>query len=104
MSDELFEQAVVIVANSGFGSASMIVRKLGIGFIQAFDLLDEMEQRGIVGPADGSRARDLLVTRDALLASLKSPSPQPDPLRSEAARPGPPHGDVGGSGRATNVP
>ena len=36
--------------------------------------------------------------------SSMTASPQPDPLRSEAARPGPPHGDVGGSGRATNVP
>lgn len=60
--DPLFDEAVEIVSSMGKASASLLQRKLSIGFSRAARIIDEMEDKGIVGPATGgSRARELLI-------------------------------------------
>ena len=58
--DPLYDQALEIVLQAGKASASYIQRRLKIGYNRAARLVEEMEQRGIVGPANGSKPRDVL--------------------------------------------
>lgn len=61
MDDDLYDEAVSVVVNSGQASASLLQRRLRVGYARAARLLDIMEQEGVVGPANGAKPRDILI-------------------------------------------
>lgn len=72
--DELFESAVKLVVTNGQASTSMLQRRFKIGYTRAARLVDLMETRGIVGPLDGAKPRDILLSRDEVDAMFSGGS------------------------------
>lgn len=68
--DPLFYEAALLVVRSRYGSTSLLQRKLGIGFNRAGRLMDQLERAGIVGPARGSKPREVLVEDEQALQAL----------------------------------
>lgn len=66
-SDEMLPQAVEVVIESGVASTSLLQRRLRLGYARAGRLIDDMEKRGIVGPYEGSKPRQVLITRQQWL-------------------------------------
>ena len=63
-SDELLEQAIAVVVEAGLASTSLLQRRLKVGYARAARLVDEMEEKGIVGPFEGSKPRKVLMTKE----------------------------------------
>ena len=61
MEDDLWQQAAEVVIAAGKGSSSLLQRRLGVGYARAAKLIDILEQKGVVGPANGSKPREILV-------------------------------------------
>ncbi len=65
--DQLFEEAAYIIVRSQQGSASLLQRKMKLGYNRAGRLIDQMEAAGIVGPFEGSKARQVLISDEISL-------------------------------------
>lgn len=72
---EMLEQAAGLVVSTQFGSVAMVQRKMRVGYAKALELMDELEARGVVGPADGSRSRDVLIGPDDVEALAEALAP-----------------------------
>ena len=79
--DELLPAAVEVVLETGQASVSMLQRRLKLGYSRAARLVDQMEERGYVGPFEGSKPRQLLITREKWqeLQMAKGAAPQETP-------------------------
>ncbi|MEI8011908.1 MAG: DNA translocase FtsK, partial [Candidatus Omnitrophota bacterium] len=66
--DEIFDEAVRVVMETGQASAAILQRRLSLGFSRAGRIMDQMEQAGIIGPYRGSKPREILIDREEWLA------------------------------------
>ena len=65
--DPMLKEAIQIIVENGMASTSFLQRKLKLGYARAGRIIDEMEQRGIVGPYEGSKPRKVLITKEQLM-------------------------------------
>ncbi|HIS65527.1 MAG TPA: DNA translocase FtsK [Candidatus Avoscillospira avistercoris] len=77
--DELLPDAVEVILETGQASVSMLQRRLKLGYARAARIVDEMEERGIVGPFEGSKPRQLLITREQWEVMKNGGTVQPEP-------------------------
>jgi len=70
---------VEVVLETGQASVSMLQRRLKLGYSRAARLVDQMEERGIVGPFEGSKPRQLLITREKWQEMQMGGAPAPEP-------------------------
>lgn len=70
--DELYYAAVDVILESGIASVSMLQRRLKLGYARASRIVDQMEEQGVVGPFQGSKPRDILITKEQWQAMLRS--------------------------------
>ncbi|HEX8386697.1 MAG TPA: DNA translocase FtsK, partial [Rubricoccaceae bacterium] len=73
--DDLFEDAARVIVRSQQGSVSLLQRKLSVGYTRAARLVDQLEDAGIVGPFEGSKAREVLVTSEFQLDEMLNGTP-----------------------------
>ncbi len=76
--DEMLPAAVDVILETGQASVSMLQRRLKLGYARAARIVDEMEEKGIVGPFQGSKPRDILVTKEQWAAMRSGRSAQMD--------------------------
>ena len=76
--DELLPAAVEVILESGLCSVSLLQRRLKLGYARAARIVDEMEERGIVGPFEGSKPRQLLITKEKWAAMQNGTPVEPD--------------------------
>jgi len=77
--DDMYRDAVRVVIDSGKASASLLQRRLRVGYARAARLVENMEEQGIIGPADGARPRDVLVSSfDDVFGSAQTPDGSTD--------------------------
>lgn len=76
--DDLFKEAARIIVRSQQGSVSLLQRKLSVGYTRAARIVDQLEDAGIVGPFEGSKARAVLVESEMQLDALLNPAPEPE--------------------------
>lgn len=80
--DELLPQAVEVILETGQASVSMLQRRLKLGYARAARIVDEMEDKGIVGPFEGSKPRQLLITRQQWqqMQGIEPDEPEEEPI------------------------
>ena len=81
--DEMLPAAVDVILETGQASVSMLQRRLKLGYARAARIVDEMEERGIVGPFEGSKPRQLLITREQWQAIKDGAPISSEPVEEE---------------------
>ena len=80
--DVLFDKAVDIVLETGTASTSFLQRKLSVGYARGAKIIDQLEEKGIIGPANGSKGREILINRQQWL-EMQAYSSNKVPFTSE---------------------